>query len=242
MPMFRFLVPLLGAALISQSVCAQVMERSLGDFALKLGTTPTRSMAQGLVTPSNGAGSFHGGLDLTHESGVYFGQWSPNLGLAPDTTAELDSYLGFKKPFDQTLGYEVGVIRYSYPNTAQVASNELYAGLRILDSRLGAAFSNDTGTTNSTLFVDLGSIEQLGMNVRMQYATHRFDTLQSADDGSMIGGFNDWSLKLSRPWLGIDMNLIYSDSSLSGDSCNLYSGHNPRCEQTLTIKAVRALF
>lgn len=52
----------------------QVFQRELGDFDLKLGTTPSRSMAQGLVTPSS-TGSFHGGLDLSHDSGWYVGQW-----------------------------------------------------------------------------------------------------------------------------------------------------------------------
>ena len=243
MLVFRHLAPLLGALLVlCQPAAAQVLERSLGDFSLKVGTTPTRTMAQGLVSPTGGSDAFHGGLDVTHASGLYMGQWSPNMGLVPESDLELDSYLGFKKPFDQTLGYELGMIRYSYPVTSLIDSHEVYAGLRVLDSRLGAAFSDDIGVRNSTLFVDLGSLERLGMNVRMQYATHQFDTTQIASDGSLIGGFNDWSLKLSRPWLGIDMNLIYSGSSLSSDSCNVYSGHNPRCEQTFTIKAVRTLF
>jgi uncharacterized protein (TIGR02001 family) len=232
---------LVGALLVCQSVSAQVLERELGDFDLKLGTTPTRSMAQGLVTQS-GVGSFHGGLDLTHDSGFYFGQWTPNAGVTPDSTLEVDSYMGFKKPFDQTLGYELGMIRYSYPDTSQLDSHEFYAGLRVLNSRIGAAFSNDVGRRDSTLIVDLGGIEQLGVGVRVQYANHQFDTPQQIADGGMVSVFNDWSLNLSRPWLGIDMNLIYSGSSLSGSDCSVYSGHNPQCEGTFTLKAVRSFF
>ncbi|WP_122562504.1 TorF family putative porin, partial [Pseudomonas viridiflava] len=158
------------ALFISQSISAQVLERDLGDFDLKLATTPTRSMAQGLVTPSGGSGSFHGGMDLTHDSGFYFGQWAPNMGFTPDSALEVDSYMGFKKPFDNTLGYELGMIRYSYPDTSQIDSHEFYAGLRMLDSRVGAAFSNDVGSRDSTVFIDLGAIERLGIGVRMQYA------------------------------------------------------------------------
>ncbi|MFJ4141657.1 TorF family putative porin [Pseudomonas sp. NPDC089734] len=239
---FRLPTLTLSALFICQHVSAQVMERDLGDFDLKLATTPTRSMAQGLVTPGSDSGSFHGGMDLTHESGFYFGQWSPNMGFAEDTNLEVDSYMGFKKPFDNTLGYELGVIRYSYPDTSQIDSHEFYAGLRVRNSRVGAAFSDDVGTRNSTLFIDLGGIEQLGLGVRMQYANHQFDTPQTGGDGALISGFNDWSLNLSRPWLGIDMNLIYSDSSLNGSDCSVYSGHNSRCEGTFTLKAVRSFF
>ncbi|MBA1232554.1 hypothetical protein G7013_23170 [Pseudomonas viridiflava] len=230
------------ALLISQYASAQIMERDLGDFDLKLATTPTRSMAQGLVTPSGGSGSFHGGMDLTHDSGFYFGQWAPNMGFTPDSALEVDSYMGFKKPFDNTLGYELGMIRYSYPDTSQIDSHEFYAGLRMLDSRVGAAFSNDVGSRDSTVFIDLGAIERLGIGVRMQYANHQFDTPQTSDSGGQISGFNDWSLNLSRPWLGIDMNLIYSGSSLSGGDCSVYSGHNTRCDGTFTLKAVRSFF
>ncbi|MFH7125884.1 TorF family putative porin [Klebsiella pneumoniae] len=50
-----------------------------------------RSMAQGLVTPGI-SGSFHGGLDLSHESGWYIGNWTSNLD--PGKPTEIDSYAG----------------------------------------------------------------------------------------------------------------------------------------------------
>ncbi|MFJ3524720.1 TorF family putative porin [Pseudomonas sp. NPDC090203] len=230
------------ALLVHAHASAQVMERDLGDFSLKLGTTPSRSMAQGLVTPSAGDSAFHGGLDLTHESGFYFGQWSPSAGLTPDTTLEVDSYMGFKKPFDKTLGYELGVIRYSYPNTDQIDSHELYAGFRIFDSRIGTAFSTDAGRQDSTLFLDLGGIVPLGLDMRMQYGNHQLDSPAIIDGGGMVSAYNDWSFNVSRPWLGMDMNLMYSGSSLSGASCTAYSGHNSQCESTVTLKVVRSFF
>ncbi|KIQ56576.1 TorF family putative porin, partial [Pseudomonas fluorescens] len=89
----RFPVAVLTTSLMTCSLAyGQVFQRELGDFDLKLGTTPTRSMAQGLVTQSS-TGSFHGGLDLSHDSGWYAGQWSPSAGLTSDL--EVDSYMGF---------------------------------------------------------------------------------------------------------------------------------------------------
>ena len=230
------------ALLVHTHASAQVMERDLGDFSLKLGTTPSRTMAQGLVTPSAGDSAFHGGLDLTHDSGFYFGQWSPSAGLTSDTTLEVDSYMGFKKPFDKTLGYELGVIRYSYPNTDQIDSHELYAGFRIFDSRIGTAFSTDAGRQDSTLFLDLGGIVPLGLDMRMQYGNHQLDTPALIEGGGMVSTYNDWSFNVSRPWLGMDMNLMYSGSSLSGADCSAYSGHNTQCESTVTLKVVRSFF
>ncbi|HEY0286946.1 MAG TPA: TorF family putative porin [Pseudomonas sp.] len=238
----RYFALIASTLLVCQTAAAQVIERELGDFNLKLGTTPSRTMAQGLVTPSGGNSTFQGGLDLAHESGFYFGQWSPSAGLTQGSALEVDTYMGFKKPFDKTLGYELGVIRYSYPNTNQIDSHELYAGFRIFDSRIGTAFSNDAGRQDSTLFLDFGGIAALGLDLRMQYGNHQLDTPAVITGGGMVSAYNDWSFNVSRPLLGIDMNLIYSGSNLSGANCSAYSGHNTECESTVTLKVVRPFY
>ncbi|CAI8860608.1 MULTISPECIES: TorF family putative porin [unclassified Pseudomonas] len=231
--------------LISLLACmhadAQIFQRELGDYDLKLGTSPSRSMAQGLVKPSS-SGSFHGGLDLSHDSGWYVGQWAPSMGLSPASNLEVDSYLGFKHPFDETLGYEVGMIHYSYPQLDTLDSQEFFGGLTLLGSRFGAAFSNDPDRRNSTLFANLSGNEPFGIGLSLKYTSHRLNSPVSIADGGYISTFNDWSVKLSRPWLGIDLNLIYSDSNLNGNGCSAYSGHNSQCDGLLTFKAERSFY
>jgi uncharacterized protein (TIGR02001 family) len=219
---------------------AQIFQRELGDFDLKLGTTASRSMAQGLVKPSS-SGSFHGGLDLTHDSGFYVGQWAPSMGLSPGKNLEVDSYVGFKQPFDQTLGYEVGMIHYSYPKVDTLDSQELFGGLTLLGSRFGAAVSNDPDKLNRTLFANLSGNQPFGIGISMKYTTHQLYTPVSVDDG-YIGSFTDWSVQLSRPFMGIDLDLIYSDSSLSGSNCSAYSGHNSQCDGLVTLKAEHTFY
>ena len=230
--------------LISLLACmhadAQIFQRELGDYDLKLGTSPSRSMAQGLVKPSS-SGSFHGGLDLSHDSGWYVGQWTPSMGLSPSSNLEVDSYLGFKQPFDQTLGYEVGMIHYSYPQLDTLDSQEFFGGLTLLGSRFGAAFSNDPDKQNSTVFADLGGNQPFGIGISMKYTTHQLNTPVSVDSGS-ISSFTDWSLQLSRAFMGVDLDLIYSDSNLSGSDCSAYSGHNSQCDGLVTLKAERAFY
>ncbi|MFC6338572.1 hypothetical protein GIR22_15005 [Pseudomonas sp. CCM 7891] len=222
---------------------AQVFQRELGDFDLKLGTTPSRSMAQGLVKPTSpGSGSFHGGLDLTHDSGLYFGQWSPSMGLSSTSNLEIDSYMGLKRSFDQTLGYELGMIHYSYPKLSPLDSQELYGGLTLLGNRFGAAFSNDPDRRNSTLFADLGGTQPFGIGLSIKYTTHQLGSPVTVTDGGSISSFSDWSVRFSRPFRGIDLNLIYSDSNLSGEDCSAYSGHNSQCDGLLTLKAERSFY
>ncbi|VVO97227.1 TorF family putative porin [Pseudomonas fluorescens] len=219
---------------------AQVFQGELGDFDLKLGTTPSRSMAQGLVKPA-AVGSFHGGLDLSHDSGVYFGQYAPSMGISPGKNLEIDSYVGFKQPFDQVLGYEVGMIHYSYPRVDTLDSQELFGGLTLLSSRFGIALSNDPDKQNNTLFADLTGNQPFGIGVSMKYTTHQLNT-PVAVDGGYVSSFTDWSVKLSRPFMGVDLDLIYSNSSLSGSDCSAYSGHNSECDGLVTLKAVRTFY
>ncbi|SDU53933.1 MULTISPECIES: TorF family putative porin [Pseudomonas fluorescens group] len=219
---------------------AQVFQGQLGDFDLKLGTTPSRSMAQGLVKPA-AVGSFHGGLDLSHDSGVYFGQYAPSMGITPGKNLEIDSYVGFKQPFDQVLGYEVGMIHYSYPRVDTLDSQELFGGLTLLGSRFGIALSNDPDKQNNTLFADLSGNQPFGIGVSMKYTTHQLNS-PVAVDGGYISSFSDWSVKLSRPFMGVDLDLIYSNSSLSGSDCSAYSGHNSECDGLVTLKAVRTFY
>ncbi|MBR7196551.1 hypothetical protein PspCFBP13508_26765 [Pseudomonas sp. CFBP13508] len=219
---------------------AQVFQGELGDFDLKLGTTPSRSMAQGLVKPA-AVGSFHGGLDLSHDSGVYFGQYAPSMGISPGKNLEIDSYVGFKQPFDQVLGYEVGMIHYSYPRVDTLDSQELFGGLTLLGSRFGIALSNDPDKQNNTLFADLTGNQPFGIGVSMKYTTHQLNT-PVAVDGGYVSSFTDWSVKLSRPFMGVDLDLIYSNSSLSGNDCSAYSGHNSECDGLVTLKAVRTFY
>lgn len=231
---------LLAGLLAGSSAHAQIFQRELGDFDLKLGTTPSRSMAQGLVKPS-AVGSFHGGLDLSHDSGLYFGQYAPSMGISSGKNLEIDSYIGFKQPFDQTLGYEVGMIHYSYPKVDTLDSQELFGGLTLLSSRFGVAFSNDPDKQNNTLFADLDGNQPFGIGISMKYTTHQLNSPVSVG-GGYVNSFTDWSVKFSRPFMGIDLDLIYSNSNLSGSECSAYSGHNSQCDGLVTLKAERAFY
>ncbi|MBF8747826.1 TorF family putative porin [Pseudomonas monteilii] len=233
---------LLGAALLlSPALHAQQMLRQLGDFDFTLGTTPSRSMAQGLISPS-AVGAFHGGLDLSHPSGWYVGQYAPSMGVAPDSTLRLDSYLGYKHHFDHTLGYEVGLIHYSQPNIAGPDSYAVYGGVSILGSRFGGALRDNPDNRTGTLFADLGRLPLLDAHLTVKLAHHQLGTPFTIGDGSQIDGFSDWSLQLSRPWLGLDLDLIYSSSDLSGGGCDAYAGINTYCESVVTLKAQRNFF
>ena len=91
------------------------------------------------------------------------------------------------------------------------------------------------------LFADLGGNQPFGIGISMKYTTHQLNT-PVAVDGGYVSSFVDWSVKLSRPFMGVDLDLIYSNSNLSGSDCSAYSGHNSQCDGLVTLKAARAFY
>ncbi len=232
------------ALMLGLSGCAsqpQVVEREVGQFDLKLGMAPTRSMAQGLVSPTVGS-TFRGGLDLTHANGMYVGQWAPSMGILEGNPLELDTYIGYaQQPLDNALGFELGVIRYSFPELENRDRHEYYGGINLAGNRLGGALRSAPGRTDSTLFLEFDSFRPLDFGVRLKYASHSLDNPRHYSGGS-VRVFNDWSLNLSRPLLGVNLDLSYTDSNLSGRECGVYSGQNAHCESFFMFRAQRLLF
>ncbi len=226
---------------ISLPLAAGIFERELGAYNLSLGTTPIRNMAQGLVQPQS-AGTFHGGLDLLHESGWYLGQWAPSIGVLPGHHTEWNTYAGYRHRFDGIWGYEVGAIHYSRPGFSHLDSQDFYAGLTFAQRRFGMALSNDPNRLDSTLLADLGRVDVLGLSISLKYGHHLLDAPATLNDGRQVRLFNDWSLNLSRPWLGIDLDMSYSDSNLRGGECVAYAGRNNQCESWFLFKASRSIF
>jgi uncharacterized protein (TIGR02001 family) len=237
----KILTPLVIAGLCGCASQPEVVEREVGQFDLRLGTAPARTMAQGLVTPS-AASTFRGGLDLAHESGWYAGQWAPSMGIIDSNQLEVDTYVGYvQHTLEQKPGYELGLIRYSFPESDTADRHEYYAGLNLAGSRLGGALSSRPGRTDSTLILELADVSPMAVDLRLKYASHSMDSPMYHPGGS-VSVFNDWSLSLSRPWLGARLDVSYTDSNLRGSQCGVYSGQNTYCESYFMFKAERALF
>ena len=69
------------------------------------------------ISQSNTRPAVQGGLDFTHKSGLYLGNWNSNVSqwTAPNGGGtEMDFYAGFKKEISG-VGFDLGTIYYYYP-------------------------------------------------------------------------------------------------------------------------------
>ncbi|MFC3608670.1 TorF family putative porin [Stutzerimonas tarimensis] len=219
---------------------AQMMARDLGSFELQMGTIPGRSMAQGLVQPAS-HGAFHGGLDLNHASGWYFGQWQPATGFADGTLLELNSYLGYARPFAERPGYEVGVIRYTFPDLRAIDRHAFYGGLTLDRGRFGASVSHEPWRTDSTLLMDFDLSRYWGVDLSLKYSNHALAHPAHLPGGRTLSSFNDWSLNLSRHWRSMQMGMTYTGTDVSGTGCMAYAGHNEHCEDFFMLRFEKTL-
>lgn len=76
------------------------------------------------------------GIDLTHSSGLYLGNWNSNVSdfVFTDGNLEMDFYGGWKGDLGHGLGLDVGVLQYYYPGSTSpkggnYKNTDLYLGL-----------------------------------------------------------------------------------------------------------------
>ena len=71
------------------------------------------------IDQTAGKPAIQGGVDYSHASGVYLGNWNSNVSQGagfPGGNIEMDFYGGWKKAFGD-FGLDVGAIYYYYPGT-----------------------------------------------------------------------------------------------------------------------------
>jgi uncharacterized protein (TIGR02001 family) len=69
-------------------------------------------------------------LDYAHASGWYVGGWASNVDFGDaDVDYEIDLYTGFTGGAEDGMGWDVGVIYYTYPDESDFNYLEAYGGV-----------------------------------------------------------------------------------------------------------------
>jgi uncharacterized protein (TIGR02001 family) len=172
--------------------------------------------------------AIQGGFDWAHDSGFYLGTWGSNVDLASDL--ELDYYTGFANNINDNIAYDVGFVYYDYPGDgANQEYWEIYAGLSGDVGPVGLSgkvyYSNDFFAESGTAFYyDLGASYGLPYDIGL---SGHFG-YQTIDDGSIKDAgffssdedsYKDWSIGVSRSFMGVDLDLSYIDTNLSKSDC-----------------------
>ena len=104
-------------------------------------------------TQSEGHPAIQGGLDYAADNGLYVGTWASSekfLSNGKDVKGtELDLYGGFKKELKNGLTYDVGAVKYNYPNDNSNEFSEAY--LKLGYKGVGFEYDNTIQTKNKDI-------------------------------------------------------------------------------------------
>lgn len=182
--------------------------------------------------------ALQGGFDYIHSSGVYLGNWNSNVSQGagyPAANLEMDFYGGYKRAIGN-LGFDVGLIHYSYPgsdagprstpvvqnnrtlavHSGAVGNTEFYVGgaWRALSLKyfhvLGDYFSiPDTGSTS---YVDAAVTFDLGNGWAVNSHYGHLDA-RGANDRS----YSDWRIGATKDLSGWILGAAYVGTNAKGD-------------------------
>ena len=164
-------------------------------------------------------------LDWAHDSGFYLGAWAPNIdyGSDVDGNIELDLILGWSGEINDGLGWDAGIVWYTYPDSSgsEMTSKiydypEIYAGISWGPVEFKQWFTNDYGGSDMdasysevNASFELPSGFSLNLHGGYNYGEYFHQTWENYFDYSAGVGYSVGHF---------DMELKVTGTELSGES------------------------
>lgn len=160
-------------------------------------------------------------LDWSSDGGFYAGAWASNVDFGPgsESDVELDGYIGFAGGEEDGLGFDVGLVYYSYwPDDDEVDYAEIFAGLSYNVFEVKAWYSDDYfGVGESAYYIE-GNLtfelpQEFGLGVHVGMSDG------DAFDDSVV----DYSANVTKSFGNFDFELKYTDTDLDGCDTEVFS-------------------
>ncbi len=195
--------------------------------------------------------ALQGGIDYSHASGFYLGNWNSNVSSGagfPDGNLEMDFYGGYKTSFGD-VGVDLGAIYYYYPgsegrglgtkaDSGSVTNKEIYIGAtwKFLSAKFYYSLDDyfslrgvnalavSTGkSTKGTTYLDLGASYDLGDGWGINGHVGML-SLENVHNGD----YTDWKIGVTKDVNGWVFGAAYIDTNADGD-CKGATTYQPYC-------------
>lgn len=209
------------AVLLSTLVASGAMAQTAAtpDYTLSLNVGAVSDYRYRGISQSRRDPAIQGGADFAHKSGFYIGTWASSIKWIEDAggnaDAEVDIYGGYKFT-GGPVGFDVGVLRYLYPNSSLPVNpdtTELYVAGTWGPATLkySHAVTNLFGFADSknSYYVDLNATFDTGF-WGLTFTPHiGYQKVKNTDSAS----YTDWSLTLGKDFgNGFSASLGYVDT------------------------------
>jgi uncharacterized protein (TIGR02001 family) len=156
--------------------------------------------------------AIQGSVDYAHESGWYIGAWATNVDFGDNTDYEIDLYTGFSGETGNGMGWDAGLIYYTYEDS-DLNYPEIYGGLSYSWFSGKLYYSNDFAASDESAWYLTGDASfPLPANVSLNlHLGYNFGDFWDAIDSDYL----DYSVGVGYTLGHFDLSLKYVDTSLS---------------------------
>lgn len=184
-----------------------------------------------------------GSLDYAHASGFYTGIWMTSNSFEGETNI----YAGYGSDIGDTgLSYDVGALRYIFPGNSEFNNNEFYAGLGYSYFSVGIAYDPDwEGNDEAAYYYSVGFDYELPAGFALSASYGYTDFSSDLEDVVAAGsdGYGDWSIGISKNFVGFDWSLAYIDTDSDGeDIYTTYGGLDKSSADSTVVLTVGKSF
>ena len=162
-------------------------------------------------------------LDFASDSGFYAGAWVSNIdyGSSIDGDVELDLYAGWTGEFKEGVGWDTGIVFYTYPDSSSSPTKgkisdypEIYASIAHGPAKFKQWYTNNYGGSDqdaaySELGLSFPFSHGLSLNLHVGYNFGEYWKNASKENYDFSGGFG---YSVSH----FSMGLKYTSTGLSG--------------------------
>ena len=182
--------------------------------------------------------AIQGGFDYAWDNGFYVGTWASNVdpdffngddnGQDPQT--EVDLYGGYSGEYNG-VGYDFGYLRYEYPGFGLADTNEIYVSASYMGFGFSVNYSDELAflpSSESAWYVAASYDYELPNEVGLSFHVGQsfgdaFDVSAAQSTPKKFGltdAYTDWSIGISKSWMGADYALTYTDVNIDKDDCD----------------------
>ena len=203
----------------AQSGAEPAKDAAPSDFAFSANVSVASQYRVRGLMQTNSEPAIQGGLDLSHSSGFYVGNWNSSITWLSDSApVEMDFYGGYTRKIMGDLTADVGAIRYyypgSYPGSLAPNTTELYLGLGYgaVSFKYSQSLTNLFGIPESkgSQYYDFKGSVPTGVWGLMVDGHVGYQKVSGMADAS----YTDWLLGVSKSWdNGFSASLAYIDTN-----------------------------
>ncbi|MEO6078254.1 MAG: TorF family putative porin [Steroidobacteraceae bacterium] len=207
----------------SRTMLAGSLLAIAGAASAEIAITPTITTDYDFrgISQTDGREAIQLGLTYTGEGGMYLGIWGSNVDFEvkrgeAHAKTEVDVFAGYAGgDAKEGVGYDVGMIYYTYPNQGTANYPEVYVGMTkgVLSAKLWYSWDfNNHGDTAyyADVNLNLPSGEHLAVVTHAGYSGGEY---WKANKPGRLGQYFDWSFGFATEIKGATLTLKWADGS-----------------------------